>query len=369
MSCRPAPAGPRILVAALDWGLGHATRCIPIVHRLLSRGATVLLAGSGASGGVLREAFPNLSYHELPGHEIRYARSAGGLMWKILQQLPRLARTTKAERRWLARFVQQQGIDAVISDNRYGLHHPGLATVFITHQLGIRTPLGSVGNNLLRRYHYRLIGRFGACWVPDGPAPGLSGLLGHPGPLPTVPTRYIGPLSRFQKAEAATLFDLAVVLSGPEPQRGIWEAQLLQQLTNFPGKVLLVRGQPRDKTSVTSGNLTRVGHLPAAELQAALAGAALVLARCGYSTVMDLAALGKRSILVPTPGQTEQEYLARHLTESGFACCLPQKDFSLQQALATAGRFSYHLPTASGHQHLDEAIDELLARLEVNREA
>ncbi|RYZ20649.1 MAG: glycosyl transferase family 28 [Chitinophagaceae bacterium] len=369
MSYPPAPAGPRILVAPLDWGLGHATRCIPIIHRLRSRGTTVLLAGSGASGNVLREAFPDLPFHPLPGHEVRYSRGASGLVWKILQQLPQLARTVEAEHRWLRDFVQQQGIDAVISDNRYGLHHPALPTVFITHQLGIRTPLGSMGNNLLRRYHYRLIGRFGACWVPDGAAPGLSGLLGHPGTLPDIPTRYIGPLSRFQKTDAAPAQDLVVLLSGPEPQRGIWEAQLLPQLTKYPGSVLLVRGLPQEKAMVTTGNLTSVGHLPAPELQAAVADARIVVARCGYSTVMDLAALGQKSILVPTPGQTEQEYLARHLSASGFALCLPQKNFNLQEALAASERFPYQFLPPAENTLLDAAIDALLRELKVDREA
>jgi UDP:flavonoid glycosyltransferase YjiC (YdhE family) len=365
MSYRAKPSGPRILVSPLHWGLGHATRCIPVIQRLGQRGAQVLLAGSGSSGALLREAFPQLSYHELPAHEVTYARSATGLMWKILQQLPRLARNVEADHQWLERFLKVQALDAVISDNRYGLYHPSLHSVFITHQLEIRTPLGAAGNALLRRYHYRLIDRFDSCWVPDGPAPGLAGALAHPTVLPRIPTSYIGPLSRFTTpAASAKTWDLVILLSGPEPQRTIWEQELLQQLPHFRGSVLMLRGLPQEPEPLHVPPQVQVhAHLPQAEMQAALAGAGLVLARCGYSTVMDLAALRKRSILVPTPGQSEQEYLARHLTKTGFACCIPQKGFDLQAALAAADRFQYRFPETGTGEALDAAVDDLLARV------
>jgi UDP:flavonoid glycosyltransferase YjiC (YdhE family) len=363
MTSTSGPFTPRILVAPLDWGLGHATRCIPVVQLLLQRGATVLLAGTGRSGLVLRQAFPQLPYHEVPGHEITYGRSGPGLLWKILLQLPELSRTVEAENRWLRSLLETEMIHAVISDNRYGLHHPGLLSVFITHQPGIQTPLGALGNELLRRFHYRLINRFDACWIPDGAAPGLAGALSHPGKLPAIATRYIGPLSRFQKTTAVTTTDLAIVLSGPEPQRSIWEQQLLQQLTTFNGKALLVRGLPGEKTPAAPPNVRIIDHLPAAELAKAMMGASVVIARCGYSTVMDLTALQQRSILVPTPGQPEQEYLAKHLVRTSFAFCTPQKDFQLEKAIEAANKFHYYFPNAPEGDPLGDAVEELLERI------
>jgi hypothetical protein len=365
MSYHSASPGPVILLSALDWGLGHATRCIPIIRLLEQRGAQVLLAGSGASGSLLKEAFPHLGYHELPAHTVRYARTGRALLWKILLQLPALARNVEAEKEWLQRFLQQQRVDAIISDNRYGLHHPSVPSVFISHQLGIRTPFGSVGNGLLRRFHYRLIGRFSECWIPDGTAPGLAGALSHPGALPSIRTRYIGPLSRFSgPLPGGAPYDLAIVLSGPEPQRSIWEKDLLRQLENYNGKTLFIRGLPgsTDLPAAPAG-VTIVPHLPPVEMSAALSTAALVLARCGYSTVMDLAALRRPSILVPTPGQTEQEYLAAHLSANGFAFCTSQKGFDLQKAMNAASHYRYQLPQQTGSAALEAAIHDLFARI------
>jgi len=353
---------PVVLVAALDWGLGHATRCIPIIKKMQEYPVTLRLAGSGASGHLLRSAFPDLPYSEIPARSIRYARSAGGLLWKLLLQLPRFRRNVEAEKQWLRQQLETGEIHLILSDNRYGLYHPRVHSVFLTHQLEIQTPFGRSGNRLLRRLHYRLIERFTECWVPDGPAPGFGGALSHPDVLPRAPLRYIGPLSRFQHApNPSPAVDLAIVLSGPEPQRSIWEQQLLAQLSSFSGRVLLVRGLPEGGRPLqVPAHVALADHLPAAALQEAMASARLVVARCGYSTVMDLAALRQKSILVPTPGQTEQEYLARHLHQAGFACCLSQKDFKLRNALSRAGRFSYLFPEPPGEEPLREAVEAVI---------
>ncbi|RYY83522.1 MAG: glycosyl transferase family 28, partial [Chitinophagaceae bacterium] len=343
MTSAPRSFAPVVLVAPLDWGLGHATRCIPIIQKLRARGFEVLLGGSGASGQLLRDAFPELPYHELPGHIVRYAKTGRGLLWKVGKQLPQLRNIVEAERQWLTTFLNNNRLDAVISDNRYGLHHSSLPSIFITHQLEIRTPFGALGRQLFRRFHYRLIQAFSACWVPDSPHPSLAGSLSHPSVLPHLPTRYIGPLSRFSAASAAgNKWMLAVLLSGPEPQRSIWEAQLLPQLALLNGPVLLLRGLPGSNERLPAPpNVTVLPHLPTAQLQEALSDASVLLARCGYSTVMDAAALRKRSVLVPTPGQPEQEYLARHLTETGIALCYQQHELDLQRALAAAEKFDY----------------------------
>ncbi|RYY61844.1 MAG: glycosyl transferase family 28, partial [Chitinophagaceae bacterium] len=146
MSSDSASSGPAILVAPLDWGLGHATRCFPIIRNLLARGHAVHLGGNGASGRLLRDAFPDLPFHELPGHTVRYARSRRGWLWKIMLQLPQLRHSVRAEHKWLTAFLRRQPLAAVISDNRYGLYHPELPCVLITHQLDIRTPFGAAGN-------------------------------------------------------------------------------------------------------------------------------------------------------------------------------------------------------------------------------
>ncbi|GAB4093594.1 glycosyltransferase [Flaviaesturariibacter terrae] len=275
----------------------------------------------------------------------------------------------------------------MLSDNRYGLHAGDIPSIFLCHQLSIRSGLGRLADNLLRRRHYRMIGKFSACWVPDWQEPALAGTLSHPPVPPPIPTRYIGPLSRFRNANErpasntspattetqhqttnykpqTTNWPLLVALSGPEPQRTLWEESLLPQLALLDGPVLLLRGLPGDTSALAvPRNVQVAAHLPAVEMAATFSSARYVVARCGYSTVMDLVALRCKGILVPTPGQTEQEYLARHLTQQRIALCYRAEDFDLQQALHAAEEFDYCFPERKTADGLDEALNELLATI------
>ncbi len=356
----------RILVAPLDWGLGHATRCIPLIRLLLQGGCTVLVAAEGAAEHLLRTEFPQLHYLPLQGYRVRYAKTGAGLLAAMLQQLPRLRQTIREENEWLQKKVAQYEIDAVISDNRYGLHHPSVFSVLITHQLQVQTGLGRIGNNLLQHIIYRYINRFDACWVPDyEAAPGLAGRLSHPVRLPAVPVTYLGPLSRFKPGAAPLQHYVLVLLSGPEPQRTLLEQKLLAQVKEYGGPVLFVRGLPGTVgLPPVPYNVNIMNHLSANAAQQALEGAELVVARTGYSTVMELMALQKKSILVPTPGQTEQQYLAKHLMQHNHALCLPQKGFNLSRAVRLAQGFDYQFPKVEeGKNLLAEAVDALLHKI------
>ncbi|HEY0042059.1 MAG TPA: glycosyltransferase, partial [Flavisolibacter sp.] len=317
----PPNAPVKVLVAPLDWGLGHATRCVPIIRELLAQNCTVLLAGEGKNKILLQQEFPELSFLHLPGYQIEYASSDWGLALKIVAQIPKILSAIKQEQAWLEKVVDEQKIDVVISDNRYGLHSKKARSVFITHQLLIKAPV-SLGENLLQQINYQYINEFDECWVPDAEGEkNLAGILSHPGRLPSVPLKYLGTLSRFNLTESNIDHDyLLVLLSGPEPQRTLLENQLLKELEDYTKPVVLVRGLPNTDESLSiNKNVTVFSHLPAKELEQKIKSASLVISRCGYSTVMDLAILKKKSILIPTPGQTEQEYLAKHLFAMNFA--------------------------------------------------
>jgi hypothetical protein len=345
----------KILLAPLDWGLGHATRCIPIIKELLNQKCEVWVAASGAQKALLQEEFPFLPFVELPGYNVKYGKNRAFTLLKIVVAIPKILIRIKREKAWLNQFLGTEKPDAVISDNRYGLHAPGLFSVFITHQLRIKTPFGQIADTFLQRINYRAIHRFSLCWIPDlEGAVSLAGQLSHPDRLPGTPTRYIGVLSRFERQPMAASCDLLILLSGPEPQRTIFEKKILDQLPSYPGSTILVRGLPGTAASLFSTGesaltgaaltLPRVrvyNHLPAKALNAVICGAGLVLSRAGYSTIMDLLKLGKRAILVPTPGQTEQEYLGRYLTGKQMALCIEQSTFSLSGAIAVARDFSF----------------------------
>lgn len=361
---------PRILVAPLDWGLGHATRCIPLIRLLLQRGYTVFLAGEGKVEHLLRTEFQQLPFLPLEGYRIRYAATGPGLMAAMVKQLPALLKTIKRENSWLAQMVEKHKLDAVISDNRYGLHHSSVYSILITHQLQIQTPFGAVGNAVLQKLTYRFINYFNACWVPDNEtAPGLAGALSHPARMPAIPVRYLGPLSRFVKEEEGLEHYLLVLLSGPEPQRTLLEQKLLAQVQGYGGPVLFVRGLPGTVgLPKVPYHVTIVNHLSANAAQQALNGAQYVVARTGYSTVMELMALQKKSILIPTPGQTEQQYLAKLLMQQNRALCLPQHKFDLSKSMELANAYNYKWDGLEMGNHLDQAVDALLEQLPAKKQ-
>ena len=157
----------KVLVAPLDWGLGHATRCIPIIKELLNQKCQVIVAAEGAQKALLHEEFPFLTFVELPGYRVRYGKNRALTFMRLIASIPKILIRIKRENGWLRRFADRERPDLVLSDNRYGLYLPGTVTIFITHQLSIRTPFGKVADRLLQRINYSAIARFSVCWIPD----------------------------------------------------------------------------------------------------------------------------------------------------------------------------------------------------------
>jgi hypothetical protein len=353
----------KVLVAPLDWGLGHATRCIPIIKELVKQGCTVIIAAGGAQKTLLQEEFPDLSFVEIPGFRIEYSKNRAFTLLKIIFTIPKILIGIKRENQWLRRFAGREGLDIVISDNRYGLYGAGRLSVFMTHQLAIRSSFGRAADWLLRRVNYWYIRRFSVCWVPDlAGADNLAGILSHPGKLPAIPVRYIGWLSRLEMMKEEMVYDLLILLSGPEPQRTILEEMLLEQLVGAAGRTVLVRGLPKGGSVVKApGGVVVYDHLPARELGRVICQSRLVLARSGYSTAMDLVRLRRRAVYIPTPGQPEQEYLGRYLEEKGWGLCRRQRGFLLNKALESAKALK-DLDPVAGNEVLRGEIRRVLAQ-------
>jgi uncharacterized protein (TIGR00661 family) len=336
---------PRILIAPLDWGLGHATRCIPVISALIKQHCTIFVAAEGQIKTLLQKEFPYLHFIELRGYRVKYSRFAFWMPAKLLLQLPKIMHRIYAENRWLKKINKQYDIDAVISDNRMGLHHKKIPCVYITHQLNIKTG-NSFTENLTQKIHYHFINKFKACWVPDAEGVvNLAGKLSHPVTLPNVPVKYLGFLSRFEKATVENQYNLCIILSGPEPQRTVFEKIILADVEKMQEKICLVRGLPLE-TKVPELNNTSIeikNHLSADELSKIIQQSKIIISRCGYSTIMDLVKLQKKAILVPTPGQTEQEYLGRYLQEQKIFYSIDQKKFSLAEAIKKATAFEYRV--------------------------
>lgn len=352
----------RILVAPLCWGLGHAARCIPVVTRLLQLGAQVVLASDGEALELLRAEFPDLPFAELPPYRVRYASNS--MIWSIAPQLPHLFSVLKKERKALDSIIQNHKIDALISDNRYGLHHPDIPCVLLSHQMNIKMPylwlqwlFAKLNHSYWRKYDY--------CWIPDFEhEPSLAGELSH-GQVQGANIRYIGSLSRMQPApRPEKKYDLLAVLSGPEPQRSRWETQIVAQAKRLPLKVGIIQGKTQlyEYQQITE-NIDVFSYLTSSQLNTLMLSSDIILARSGYSTLMDLAQLGcPKAILVPTPGQTEQEYLAQRFMQTGCFFSQPASAFNLKQALAQIPSYT-GLQQLTQPQLLDNAIAELLGRL------
>ncbi len=318
-----------VLIAPLNWGLGHATRCIPIIRRLLAEGHRVTLAGDGDSLTLLRKHFPDLPVLHLPHLDLRYSegKSQVGM---ILRSLPHILHWMWQDHRELQRILSYQHFDTIISDNRFCFYtkqrkakgeKQNPHTIYLTHQLMIKMPRGwRWAEPIVHWLHGRIICKYNECWIPDyaDPTHNLSGDLAHKYALPKH-TRFIGPLSRFKKVETSshgvsTPQKIVALLSGLEPHRSLLEKELLERYKDED--MLLIRGKVNEPfCKIQRGSVTIVPHLNDEDLLRALFHADKIIARSGYSTIMDLAALGllHKAELIPTPGQTEQEYLATHL--------------------------------------------------------
>ncbi|MGZ8523126.1 MAG: glycosyltransferase [Chitinophagaceae bacterium] len=352
-----------VLVAPLDWGLGHATRCIPVIYELLKQDYNVWLAGEGAQETLLKQEFPKLPFLPLRGYRVKYGGSPAGLLWSVFFQLPRIFKTIRDENNWLKKTVEKYRFDIIISDNRFGLYHSSVPSIFITHQLRIKTSFGKWSEFFLQRLNYRFINRFTQCWIPDEEDKnGLAGELSHPVVMPAIPSYYLGILSRLKKKNIAEKKNhLFISLSGPEPQRTLLENKIIHDIGHYNGTATIVRGLPGTSYLIPSTNDIRFfNHLDTGEYSTEMEKAEYVISRSGYSTVMDIITLGKKSILIPTPGQTEQEWIAKYLIQKQVAFCVNQKDFALEKTLQKASGFEYKQVSGLKNSNLPLLINSLL---------
>jgi len=328
-------AKKRILVAPLNWGIGHATRCIPIINALIDNNYEVILAAEGRPLHLLSAEFPQLEIIRFADYNINYSKYLP-MSVSMLLQTPKLLWNIKKEQTALQSIIKDYNIDGVISDNRFGLYSATIPCVFITHQLQIQSPYFS---NSIRNFNYKYINKFDACWVVDDEENNLAGSLSKPNTLPNN-TIYIGTQSRFEKQESEKKYDFLAIVSGPEPQRTILEKGLINALKDRTEKSLIVLGKPELNTSEQIGSLSLKSHLNAKELNTAILQSDLIICRPGYSTVMDLAKLEKKAVFIPTPGQTEQEYLAENFMSKGVCYSQNQSDFNFELALKESKNYN-----------------------------
>ena len=328
----------RILITPLNWGLGHATRCMPIINECLAQGAEVIIGSDGRALHLLQKEYPQLQFITLPAYNITYKSS--NMLLNIAPQSFKILRAIWAEHLVIQQIIQTHQIDIIISDNRYGCYSKHVQSIFITHQLNIKIPNPFL-QKMVAFFNQILIKRFDECWIPDFEKEenSLSGILGHRSSLKK--KTYLGALTRMKYQKTSIKNDILIILSGPEPQRTYLEEQLLEQAETLSESVIFIKGKTDLEDNITQkNNLTIYNYMTAQQLNQTILESEIIITRSGYSTILDLAVLGKKAILIPTPGQTEQEYLADYFHKKNVFYYQKQKSLNLKMALDAVPKFT-----------------------------
>jgi hypothetical protein len=314
-----------ILICPLEWGLGHAARMIPLAEKLREMNYNILFGAGEKHLSFLRKEMPGLTYIDFPGFSTGYSRFLPQYI-ALLLKTPLLLYHIIAEHFRLKKIILKYGINIVISDNRFGLWNKNIRTVYVTHQPLIPFPrffyfIEFIGVLL----HRQVIRKYSLCFIPDLPGDlNVSGRLSHGMKLPEN-VRYVGILSRFSGLPSSVNENPVksrhntVILSGPEPQRSILEKKLTDIIKNREYPSVILGGKPEKPDGmVRSGNIIFYNHLPCRAMKEVISGSETIIARSGYTSVMELISLNCSALLIPTPGQPEQEYLARYLAGKGW---------------------------------------------------
>lgn len=330
--------GKNILICPLNWGLGHATRCVPIIKALVNQGHKVVIAADKGPLAFLQKAFPELEFIKLPGFDPIYSKS-NTQVFKLMAAFPGALRDFRRDHKAVEDIVKSHNIDVVISDNRFGCWSEEVHSIYITHQLHVQVPkLWRWMTPIINMFNYRYISKYDEVWIPDyEDDPSLAGKLSHPVKR-NIRREYIGILSRFvidNQDITDKEIKYLVILSGPEPQRTIFEDIVLKQAKEIKDKVLILRAKP-ESNEIPVGipeNVKMFNHVDDDTFVKLVRISENIVCRGGYSSLMDLVRLGRSAYLVPTPGQTEQEYLARHLCKEGYFNSCKQSDFQLDKVV------------------------------------
>ena len=381
----------KVLVAPLDWGLGHATRCVPVVRELLRAGAEVELAVVKANASFFREVFPDLRQRLAPSYNIVYPKHGYNMAFWLLKNSLHLNAVMRYEHHFAEEMVARHGYDVLFSDNRFAFYSKNAYSIYMTHQRRIAFPQAFTAfEGIGTMWHSNVMRKFDEVWVPDMEFfPGYAGSLSHSGATPgDKPMRYVGTLSRFSEvsgnaetaanpsdvaalenvaldsaAKNAPKYKVVAVVSGVEPARTQFEQQLREALAEIPGRHMMILGKPSvEYKTWRDGNIEFHTHLATNAFSSAVRSAGFVVSRGGYSTVMDMAELGAKCIFVPTPGQFEQIVLAHDLSKAGYAVEIPADKLS-SETLTKAFESCVKFPSLGKQNLLGQAVDDVLKKL------
>jgi uncharacterized protein (TIGR00661 family) len=337
----------RVLYGVCSWGLGHATRSLPIIRKLIDEGNEVTVVSTGSSLGLLKlELGKSAQFFDLGDYPLPYTENSKGFILKFSLIAPRLIRSIITEHKEIVNYVEKNKFDIIISDNRYGVFHKNVPSFLITHQLRMIAParltLIESGSETFNSYFQK---HFTRILVPDFQDNGISGDLSHNlNKIDTKNVIYFGIISDFKKTEVAEDVDFLFSISGPEPQRQVLEDLILDQINDISGNIILslgrkLKGEADKSQKKLNSNVEVYDFLPKEKREHIMNRSKFMISRSGYSTLMDIYALQKKALFIPTPQQTEQEYLAAYHKERGNFSYVNQHEMKLARDIELAKKF------------------------------
>ncbi len=353
----------RVFYSVLNMGLGHAARSLPIIREFINRDWQILIGSSGRALAFLQRELPELQFARLPDYGIRYSRN-GWLLPKLAAQLPVVLSRIWQENKSCWQIVHAFSPDLILSDHCYGINNPGIPSFFLSHQINFAMPKGfDFVQPLPAQFNFHFHKHFKAVFIPDSADTDGGLLSGNLSRTPAIPGKYhhCGILSSVERQSLTEDLDVFITISGPEPQRSILEDLVLDQVHKLAGKIVVAMGKSESAAPVYESNRLQIyPYLTREQMTRCYNRARLVVTRPGYTSLMELAELGKKALLIPTPGQTEQLYLARRLEQKGWFYSVPQQRLDLPRDLQIAQTFSgLFLPNAT-HRAVKYIFERIL---------
>lgn len=333
----------RIIYGVCSWGLGHATRSLPVIRKLVTEGNELTIISTGRALSLLKEEIgKDAGYIDFPDYVPPQTANPDLFFALLLLNIPKFFRSMYRERKMVANLISKRKYDMIISDNRYGIYDRKKPSFFFTHQLKIMNPYRmkrlESGTEFYTLYFLK---RFYAVMVPDYREDSLSGELSHG--LRFIDEKkieYVGALSDFKKKEGKEDIDYLASISGPEPHRTLLENKIAEQVGELRGTVVVSLGRAGERKKVMEKDgIVYYSYLDSEDRTRLLNSSKLVISRSGYSTLVDLAVLGKKALFIPTPGQPEQEYLGEYHNEKRTFYSVPQDRFVLKRDVKLAEKY------------------------------
>ncbi len=329
----------KIIYAVCSWGLGHATRSLPIIRKLVNENHDLTIISHGRSLQLLKnELGKNLDFIELEDYPMLLSDNSRQFMAKSMIYWPNFIGRLHNGFTYVKKLLEKEKFDRIISDARYDIYSRSIPSFFISHQMRIMNPLRlkmfESGSEIFNLFFFK---RYAGVIVPDYEEDNLSGDLSHNlHRIDEEKLHYVGVLSDFRKKKKKKDIDYLVSISGPEPQRTNLEEKIMSQVKDLKGKVVLTLGKTENVDKYNSKNIETYSFLPKKEREDFLNRAKLVISRSGYSTILDLSVIGAKALMTPTPGQIEQEYLAEYHNKKGSFYCVDQDKIDLSKDVEIA---------------------------------